>query len=167
MTLIKLPEFSNTPADQIPDIVSRVRKTFHSQKTRPAEFRLKQLRKLYWTIVDHEKELMEACQRDLGKGFFEALATEINWVQNDIIFMTKNLEKWMKDEKPADIPLSNWFMSPRIRKDPLGIVLVIGYGCCCTHHMPLLTMYQVHSTFQSSSRWVPSLVPSRQETLWC
>ncbi|KAI1609269.1 hypothetical protein EDD37DRAFT_569263 [Exophiala viscosa] len=126
MASIKLPEFSNTPVDQIPDIVSRVRKTFHSQKTRPAEFRLKQLRKLYWTIVDFEKELMEACRRDLGKGFFEALATEINWVQNDIIFMTKNLEKWMKDEKPADIPLSNWFMSPKIRKDPLGVVLVIG-----------------------------------------
>lgn len=150
MTSIQLPEFKHTPKDQIPDIVSHLRKTFYSQKTRPAEFRLKQLRKLYWTIVDHEKELLEACRRDLGKGSFEALSSEINWVENDIIFMTKNLEKWMKDEKPADIPLSHWFVSPRIRKDPLGVVLVIGYGSCCVRCVPVLTTYEAHSTFRSN-----------------
>lgn len=46
---------------------------------------------------------------------------------NDIVFVTKNLEKWAKDEKAKDIPLTNALMSPRIRKDPLGCVLVIGY----------------------------------------
>ncbi|KIX07170.1 uncharacterized protein Z518_01823 [Rhinocladiella mackenziei CBS 650.93] len=126
MTSIQLPTFTTTPVEQIPSIVSRLRKTFHSQRTRPAEFRLKQLRKLYWAIVDHEKELVEACQRDLGKGLFEASTAEINWVKNDIVFMTRNLEKWMKDEKPADIAWSNRLVNPRIRKDPLGVVLVIG-----------------------------------------
>ena len=126
MTSVKLPRFENTPVEQIPSIVSRLRKTFISQKTRPADFRLKQLRKLYWAIADHEKELVEALARDLGKSTFETFTAEINWTQNDIIFQTQNLEKWMKDEKPADIAFTNRLVNPRIRKDPLGVVLVIG-----------------------------------------
>jgi beta-apo-4'-carotenal oxygenase len=77
-------------------------------------------------IVDHEAEIIEACKRDLGKCFFETQISEITWVTNDIIFVCKNLEKWAKDEKPEDIPLVNYFMSPRIRKEPLGCVLIIG-----------------------------------------
>ena len=69
---------------------------------------------------------MEANKVDLGKGAFEASLTEVDWVTNDIVFVCKNLAKWMKDEKPADIPFVNSFMSPRVRKDPLGCVLVIG-----------------------------------------
>jgi len=62
----------------------------------------------------------------LGKGVFEASLTEIDWITNDIVFVCKNLEKWAKDEKPDDISFSNALMSPRIRKDPLGCVLVVG-----------------------------------------
>jgi beta-apo-4'-carotenal oxygenase len=126
MASIQLPAFAHTPVDDIPGIVSRVRKTFFTQKTRPAAFRIKQLRALYWAISDHEKELVEALSKDLHKGPFETYAAEINWVQNDIVFQTQNLEKWMKDEKPADIAFANRLVSPRIRKDPLGVVLVIG-----------------------------------------
>ncbi len=126
MTSVKLPRFENTPVEQIPSIVARLRRTFISQKTRPADFRIQQLRKLYWAIADHEKELVEALARDLHKSEFETFVAEINWTQNDIIFQTQNLEKWMKDEKPADIAFANRLVSPRIRKDPLGVVLVIG-----------------------------------------
>lgn len=126
MASVQLPPFVTTPVDDIPSIVNRVRQTFYSQKTRPLEFRLQQLRKLYWAITDNQKELVEACKRDLGKGLFDATVSEIDWVRNDIIFVTKNLKKWAKDEKPADIDLANRLVSPRIRKDPLGVVLVIG-----------------------------------------
>lgn len=77
-------------------------------------------------IVDHEAAIVEACKRDLGKSTYETYLTEIDWCKNDIIFMTKNLAKWMKDETPEDIDLTNKFVSPKIRKDPLGCVLVIG-----------------------------------------
>jgi len=46
---------------------------------------------------------------------------------NDIIFICDNLEKWMRDENAPDINFSNKMMSPKIRKDPLGAVLIIGY----------------------------------------
>jgi beta-apo-4'-carotenal oxygenase len=45
---VNLPAFSNTPVDEIPTIVEEVRSTFFTQKTKPIEFRLRQLRKLYW-----------------------------------------------------------------------------------------------------------------------
>ncbi|KAL8824285.1 MAG: hypothetical protein Q9191_005159 [Dirinaria sp. TL-2023a] len=121
-----IPKLEYTAVDDIVPIVHRVRNTFHTQKTKPLEFRLLQLRKLYWAIKDHEAELLEANKVDLGKGIFEAMLTEISWVTNDIVSMCKNLEKWAKDEKPADIPFTNSFVKPRIRKDPLGCVLVIG-----------------------------------------
>lgn len=122
----ELPEFSTTPIDEITVTVDRVRQTFWSSKTRDVQFRIKQLRKLYWAIEDNKDLIVEACKKDLGKGFFETMIAEVAWVQNDIIFMTKNLEKWSRDEKAEDIDLTNKFMSPRIRKDPLGLVLVIG-----------------------------------------
>ncbi len=80
----------------------------------------------YHRIVDHEAEIIEACKQDLGKSFFETQISEIKWVENDIVYVSKNLEKWSKDEKPADIPLINYFMSPKIRKEPLGCVLIVG-----------------------------------------
>ena len=76
--------------------------------------------------VDNEAEINAALKQDLGKSFFEAQITDIKWIQSDIVFITKNLEKWAKDETPADIPLKDLFIRPKIRKDPLGCVLIIG-----------------------------------------
>jgi len=64
--------------------------------------------------------------KDVGKGAFETFLTEINWCENDIIFTCNNLRKWAKDETPPDIPLMNKAVSPRIRKEPYGVALVIG-----------------------------------------
>lgn len=46
--MAEVPEFINTPLDTIPEIVGKVRKTFLTNKTKSIEYRLKQLRKLYW-----------------------------------------------------------------------------------------------------------------------
>jgi beta-apo-4'-carotenal oxygenase len=125
---VTLPPFVTTPVDQIPSIVEEVRQTFWTGKARDVQFRKQQLRKMYWAIEDNKNEILEACKKDLGKGFFEAMIAEVAWVQNDIIFMTNNLDKWCKDEKAENISFTNKFVSPRIRKDPLGLVLVIGYA---------------------------------------
>lgn len=54
------------------------------------------------------------------------MLAESGWLQNDCVFVSRNLQKWVKDEKADDIDLTFKFMSPKIRKDPLGVVLVIG-----------------------------------------
>lgn len=126
MTSAKIAPFEATDIATISPTVSRLQATFSSQKSKPLAWRLTQLRKLYWAIVDHSDALVEACKLDLGKPVFETYLTEIDWCKNDIVFVTKNLAGWMKDEKAPDIPLMNTAMSPRIRKEPLGTILVLG-----------------------------------------
>ena len=46
--MVELPEFKATSIDEIPARVSTARKAFNEHKTRDLEFRLVQLRKLYW-----------------------------------------------------------------------------------------------------------------------
>lgn len=63
---------------------------------------------------------------DLNKPAFETIVAESGWLENDCVFVSRNLQKWAKDEKAEDIELTYKFMNPKIRKDPLGMVLVIG-----------------------------------------
>ncbi|KAJ5482856.1 Beta-apo-4'-carotenal oxygenase [Penicillium diatomitis] len=123
---VQLPELQFTPLEAIPARIATAKKAFLENRTRDVEFRLVQLRKLYWAIKDHEEEIVEACAQDLNKPRFEAEVAESGWMLNDIVFTTRNLHKWVKDEKAPDIELSFKLMSPKIRKDPLGCVLVIG-----------------------------------------
>ncbi|KAL8928567.1 MAG: hypothetical protein Q9208_001801 [Pyrenodesmia sp. 3 TL-2023] len=82
--------------------------------------------------VHNEAAIIQACKEDLGKPTFETYLSEIDWCKNDIVFVTQNLPKWVKDEAAPDIPLANKLLSPRIRKDPLGAVLIIG-----TYNFPM------------------------------
>lgn len=122
----ELPTLEYTPIESLKTTHDVLNKTFLSHKTRPLSFRLTQLRKLWWAIKDAEDQLTEACSRDLGKPHFETYLAEVGWVLNDIIFVCNNLEKWAKDESAEDIPLQYAPMKPKIRKDPLGVVLVLG-----------------------------------------
>jgi hypothetical protein len=79
------------------------------------------------SLHDNGERIAEALRRDLGKPTFESYIAEIEWLKNDIVFLTRNLEKWVKDEKAPDISFPWSLTGPKIRKDPLGCVLVIGY----------------------------------------
>lgn len=124
--MAQIPTFEHTALDAIPVTCAKVRASFLSHKTRPLEFRIRQLRKLYWAFKDNEALITEACKRDLGKSTFETYLVEISWCMNDCVWMANNLPRFAKDETPADIPFTNKFVGPRIRKDPLGTALIIG-----------------------------------------
>ncbi|KAF7181642.1 hypothetical protein CNMCM7691_000939 [Aspergillus felis] len=126
MVASDIPPLQFTPIEDIPERASRLRKSFLEHKTRDVEFRLKQLRKLYWAIKDHEEQIVEALAQDLGRPRFESEVSETLWMENDIVFVSRNLHKWVKDEKAEDIDFNYKFMNPKIRKDPLGCILVIG-----------------------------------------
>ena len=126
MAASRIPPFEHTSMDAIAPTCATVRQTFLSHKTRPLEFRILQLRKLYWAFKDTADVIEEACKRDLGKSQFETYLTEISWVMNDCVWMANNVERFAKDEKPSDIAFTNKFMGPRIRKEPLGTALIIG-----------------------------------------
>ena len=79
-----------------------------------------------YSLKDYEQDIINALSLDLKKPVFESVVAETGWVQNEIVFVTRNLRKWLKDEKAEDIDLMFKFMKPVIRKDPLGTVLIIG-----------------------------------------
>ena len=77
-------------------------------------------------LKDNADAITLACKKDLGKGHFEVNLTELDFCTNTIIYVCDNLKKWAKDETAPDIPLANKLLFPKIRKDPLGCVLIIG-----------------------------------------
>ena len=119
-------------------IVSTQRAYFNTGATRPLSFRKEQLRKLYYLISDHNTELAAALSSDLGKPLQEAQGAEITMTMQDIINVVKNvlpshelcltllqLDEWAKEEYvPVDMAFK--FNKCRIRKEPIGVVLVMG-----------------------------------------
>ncbi|KAL7271039.1 Hexadecenal dehydrogenase [Rhizina undulata] len=120
-----LAPFVSTPVDEIAPSVAQLRETFLSQKTLPLSFREEQLRKLYWGIKDNEQRLIAALKEDLRKPVHETYIAELVWCTADITYVLDNLKVWAKEET-APTSLLYKLMSPRIRKDPLGTVLIIG-----------------------------------------
>lgn len=126
MVTTTIPPFEATSLEAIPATVDKLRGTFRTSRTKDIQFRLKQLRKLYWGLVDYTPLMEEALIKDLRKGKHEGTVTEINWCKTECIDMINNLEKWAKDEHVVNVPVSFWAMKHRIRFEPYGVVLVIG-----------------------------------------
>jgi hypothetical protein len=119
--------FSHTPIEAIEPTHARLNKSFTSFKSYPLEFRLEQLNKLYWAIKDNEQNLYDALKADFNKPQYETYMTEILWMQLTILDVMSNLRKWAADE-PLEVPLTIKFVnSPRMRKEPMGVILIIGY----------------------------------------
>lgn len=78
------------------------------------------------SIQDNKERIAEALARDLGKSAYEAFMTEIYFISGDILNILNNMDKWLKDEPASDIPLTWKATNPKIRKDPMGTVLIIG-----------------------------------------
>jgi beta-apo-4'-carotenal oxygenase len=123
---IKIAPFEATPADDIPSIAATVRNTFRTQKTKDVEYRLVQLRKLYWGLHDLTDKLLEALKQDLNKPAHDSQISEVGWAIQDCMYTIKNVEKWAQDDKDVDVDLQMKLLKPRIRKEPLGAVLIIG-----------------------------------------
>ncbi|GAO18085.1 uncharacterized protein UV8b_07330 [Ustilaginoidea virens] len=121
-----IPPFEATPLDEITAKLELLRNTFRTNKTKDIKFRLRQIRKLYWGMVDYAPLIEEALMKDMGKSKFEAHLTEMDWVKNEAINVANKLTTWAKDESIVDLPIMYWPMRPRIRNEPLGQILMIG-----------------------------------------
>nr|XP_036858376.1 aldehyde dehydrogenase family 3 member B1 isoform X3 [Manis javanica] len=110
--------------DPFVDTLQRLRETFSTGRTRPAEFRAAQLRGLDRFLQDNRQLLQEALAQDLGKPAFESEVSEIGICHSEINLALRNLQAWMKDEKVAK-NLATQLDSAFIRKEPFGLVLII------------------------------------------
>ncbi|KAM6204823.1 LOW QUALITY PROTEIN: aldehyde dehydrogenase family 3 member B1-like [Sarcoramphus papa] len=106
-------------------LVSRLRAAWLSGKTQPMEYRVAQLEALGCFLDEKKQEILEATASDMGKPPFEVELSEISICRSELNHTLNHLSTWMKDEHVE----KNWATqldSAFIRKDPYGVVLIIG-----------------------------------------
>jgi aldehyde dehydrogenase (NAD+) len=106
-------------------IVSRLRSTFNSGRTRSIEWRLRQLDSLHKMLIDREDEILDALHVDVGKPRMEGWIAEVGFMVKEVEHTRKNLREWVKPEK-VPIPLVLQPGKSEVQRQPLGVVLVIG-----------------------------------------
>jgi aldehyde dehydrogenase (NAD+) len=106
------------------ELVERLRRTFREGRTRPVEWRRKQLMALRRMVTEREAVLHDALRNDLGKPGFEAFVTETGFVTGEIDYVLKHLDRWMRPDK-AHTPLAHQPAKSYVQPEPLGVALII------------------------------------------
>ena len=109
---------------QIRDLVSKQSAFYYSGQTRNVDWRLKQLKALRKAIKSHEQQIFDALKDDLGKHEFEAYATEVGFVLEELKHTIANLRSWVQPD-PVGTPLSQAISTARTEKEPWGRTLII------------------------------------------
>jgi aldehyde dehydrogenase (NAD+) len=108
----------------IPDTLQRLRTAFAAGKTQPIEWRQHQLAELARMMREHEADFAEALKADLNKCRFEAVLTEMSFVESEADYARKHLTKWVR-AKRVRTPLMALPGHSYIRPEPKGVVLII------------------------------------------
>lgn len=111
--------------NEIKTSVENMRSFFKSGKTISLEFRIDALKRLKKSINTHYEAIIEALYSDLRKSEQESYLTEIAILQKEIDIHIKKLKRWAKTKRVAT-PLLLFPSKSRIKKEPYGVVLVIG-----------------------------------------
>jgi aldehyde dehydrogenase (NAD+) len=104
--------------------MNRLRQTFDSGRTRPIEWRLAQLREIERMMREHESDFAEALRLDLGKCHFEAVLTEMSFVEAEAKYAIRHLADWMKPQR-VRTPIMVQPGRSCIQPEPKGVVLII------------------------------------------
>ncbi|XP_067406851.1 aldehyde dehydrogenase family 3 member B1-like [Emydura macquarii macquarii] len=106
-------------------LVSSLRDVWLAGKMRSIEQRVSQLEALGRFLDDKKQPILDAVASDMRKPPFEAELSEIILVRNEVNHVLNNLSSWMKDEF-VDKNLVTQLDTAFIRKEPYGVVLIIG-----------------------------------------
>ncbi len=112
------------PSPDLQTLIGFQKKFFEQGKTISANFRIEQLRKLRKLILACENDIATALKQDLGKSAFEAYATEIGIVLEELRLFINKTKRWSKPAKVAD-PLASFPSSSFIFPEPHGVTLII------------------------------------------
>ena len=106
-------------------LVSTLREAFNTGITRPVEFRKQQLKNLLKMLEIHENDFMQSLKTDLGKCRYESVCMEIEFCRNSIRGAIADIDTWALDEH-VEKNLVTLLDTTFIRREPLGVVLVMG-----------------------------------------
>lgn len=110
---------------EIRQLVEAQRHFYDSGQTRPALFRIRQLRALKRMVKDHEEEVLEALYKDLEKPRFEAWVAELALFYEEVNIAISHVRSWSRRTK-VKTPLALQPSSSWIQPEPKGLVLIIG-----------------------------------------
>ena len=105
----------------ITSVFESQRAFFRSGATRSYAYRKKQLVKLKAAIKKFEKQILEALYQDLGKPEFEAYASEVGIVYDEINYTLKHLRDWM-DPESSSTSIAHFPTRTRVHSVPKGQV---------------------------------------------
>ncbi|KAF2802844.1 aldehyde dehydrogenase [Mytilinidion resinicola] len=108
------------------DAYETIQRTFRSGKTKSLAWRKWQLKQIWWMIEDNEAEMVKALNTDLNRHEFETHFVEFMSMKNDVLDHLKHLEEWAADEIPDAGLIMGRLSGAHIRKEPLGVALIIG-----------------------------------------
>lgn len=111
--------------ENILNIFNKQKEFFYSNETKNVEFRINSLKKLRSIIKENEDAIMEALYKDLKKSNFEAFATEIGILYDELNLHIRKLKSWSKKEKKKT-PIVHFPAKSYIYKEPYGVSLIIG-----------------------------------------
>ncbi|KZP08660.1 NAD-dependent aldehyde dehydrogenase [Athelia psychrophila] len=117
-------ELVYTPVEQIEQIRTDLKNGFNSKKLQNLEYRKSQILQLAYLVQDNTQAFLDALKTDLNRPETESHLGDINPTIVNILKTYHGLEAWAAPEKA---PFNYQFvaMSPTIRKEPKGTVLII------------------------------------------
>lgn len=115
----------STAADEVTDVVARLRTVYASGRTRPPQWRIDQLRGIERLLDEREDEIVQALAEDLGRDPFESWMADILDLKIEVRHARRHVRRWMRSRPQllpwAQMPAAGW-----VQYEPLGVVLVIG-----------------------------------------
>ncbi|MDH6280651.1 aldehyde dehydrogenase family protein [Prescottella agglutinans] len=108
----------------IAGVVARLRATHSTGRTRPARWRIEQLRGIERMLEEREDEITRALAEDLGRDAVEAWLADIASSKIEAVHARRWVRRWML-RRPQRLPLSQLPALGWVQYEPLGVVLVV------------------------------------------
>lgn len=114
---VSIPDYSS--------IINKQKEYFSNGRTLSVNNRRNSLKTLKNAIEKHEEEILDALYKDLRKSSFEAWATELGVVYQEINYHHKNLPRWARGQRVPTNQLIHFWSVSRIIPQPYGQTLII------------------------------------------
>jgi aldehyde dehydrogenase (NAD+) len=109
---------------KLENIAQELRSEIHLNGHLSPNLRKKRLQALRKAITSNEALIHKALKTDLGKSSFESYATEVGFILEEISYILKNIDEWVKVKK-VKTPLTLFPGKSSVHPEPYGVVLVI------------------------------------------
>ena len=116
----------HTPPPAPPAVVlSDLRESIASRRTRTLAWRLEQLRGIERLLTEEKAAIAAALADDLGRSAVEAYMGDVACTRAEAAYARKHLKRWMRPRRHL-LPLTQLPGRAWVQYEPLGAVLIIG-----------------------------------------